>query len=471
MLDRGLKAGDRVVIFARTCPEYLEIYVGLQLAGLVAVPANFRLTGHELGYILENSGARGVIIGEEFLPLLDAERDRLGIRHDAVIVLGRRGEHRHAYETLLAAATGGELPAAGSLASAGAIFYTSGTTGFPKGAALSQLTLLIRFCSWGWGFGISEQDVVLVPGPVFHQSFSAVAIIALCVGAKVVLKNEFEGGAVLDAIARHGVTWSFMVPKMLAEIVETIERGGRGPAGDSVRGLLSSGSTLPRPVFTGLEEGFPRARISDAYGWTESGWITLCSHEDLVRKERSVGRASFGCELVILDDEGRELGPGEVGRIYAANPVQFLGYHGNPEATAAMRRGKWETGGDVGTVDDDGHLTILDRERDIIISGGENVYPAEIERVLADHPKILEVAVVGVPDARWGESPRACVVPRDGEEMTDEDVLGFCVGRLARFKHPRSVVQLDALPRNSMGKVLRRDLRQRFWNEQGGEVR
>jgi acyl-CoA synthetase (AMP-forming)/AMP-acid ligase II len=210
-------------------------------------------------------------------------------------------------------------------------------------------------------------------------------------------------------------------------------------------------------------------RINDAYGWTETGWVSLCQHEDLMRGMRSVGRAAFGCELAVLDREGRELPAGEIGEIYAANPVTFLGYYGNPAASAAIRHGKWETGGDMGYLDEEGFLHLVDRKNDMIISGGENIYPAEIERVLVLHPKIFEVTVVGVPDEKWGEAARACVVLHPGESAAAEDIIGFCDGKLARYKLPRSVEFVDVLPRNAMGKVLRRELRDRYW--QGRQLR
>ena len=460
----GLRAGERVAILSRNCPEYIELYLALQIAGLVAVPINYRLAGDELVFVMTNSGASALFVGDELLSLVENVEARLGPARNRIVVLGEAPAGRLGYTDLV---TEGALPVSKSApvspTAPAAIFYTSGTTGFPKGATLSQIALLIRFCSWGWRFGICDEDVSFVPGPIFHQSFASIAIVTLCVGGRVILAREFEPSAALSDFARHRVTWSFMVPKMLSALVETIKAQPRPVAHHNLRVLLSSGATLPRPLFAALERAFPSARINDAYGWTESGWITVSSHADILRKGRSIGRASFGCEVAILDAEGRELGPNEVGRIYACNPVPFLGYHANPTATAEMRVGRWETGGDVGYLDDEGYLYILDRERDIIITGGENVYPAEIERVLSDHPALLEVAVVGVPDAQWGESPRACIVLRPNQTVTDEDVLAFCQDRIARYKRPRSVFRMEALPRNSMGKVLRRELRSRFW--------
>ena len=468
MIALGFKPGDRIAVFAQNCPEYLEVYVGLQLAGLVAVPANYRLSGDELAYLLNDSGSSGLIIGAEFLPLLATQLGKIRIAAAQTVVFGSTAEHGYAYERLLAKASDADLPRSTLPGNPGAIFYTSGTTGFPKGAMLSHLALLTRFCSWGWRFGITEEEVTLVPGPIFHQSFGSVALISLCVGARVVLRSEFRGEQILDDLAHRGITWSFLVPKMISTLLESAASGARIGDCKQLRGIMSSGARLPTPVIAGFEALLPRASLSDAYGWTESGWITYCRHQDMMRTNRSLGQASFGCELAILDEEGRVLGPGEIGQIHAANPVPFLGYYNNPDATAAMRSGRWETGGDVGLMDEQGFLHILDRKRDTIISGGENIYPAEIERVLAEHPKIVEVAVVGVPDEKWGESPRACVVLREGEQITEQELVSFCAGRLAKFKYPKSIFTLDALPRNSMGKVLRRDLREQFWNERKG---
>ena len=464
LLARGLKAGDRVTLFAQNCPEYLQSYVGLQLAGLVAVPANYRLTPLELFYILDNSGSSCLLIGEEFLPHLKQLQENGKKIPGIVFVFGHVAYHENAFERAVAAASSSIPVRMTGLNDPAAIFYTSGTTGFPKGAVMSHAVILSRFSSWGWRYGITEEEVTLVPGPVFHQSFGAISLITLCVGGKLILRREFKPEAALEDLVYHGITWSFLVPTMLGDLVKAANDGSKTLKLPRLRGLMSSGSRLQLPMIEGFETAFPNASLADSYGWTESGWITYCAHDEILASDRSVGRASFGCELTILDEYGQELPRGREGTIYACNPIPFLGYHENQDATRAMRTGHWETGGDVGFMDERGFLQILDRKKDIIVSGGENIYPAEIERVLADHPKILEVAVVGVPDEKWGESPRACVVACSGESLTIEEVVAFCDGKIARFKHPRSLFTLDALPRNSMGKVLRRELREQFWN-------
>ncbi|MFO1079107.1 MAG: AMP-binding protein [Reyranellaceae bacterium] len=463
---RGLAPGDAVGILAGNSPDFLALYLACQLAGLVAVPLNYRAVADDVVFVLGNCAARGLLHGPEYAAIVAAARGRLPALHaPAVLAIG--GDE---WQRLATQSPADEIAPVAPTAPA-CIFYTSGTTGFPKGAMMSHLNVLARLSSWGWEFGLNAGDVVLVPGPVFHMSFSSIALIALAAGGKVVLTRDFEARDALDLMARFGVTWSFLVPKMISLLLESLAEGGNRQAGRALRGLLSSGSPLPQPVLDSLLREFPATRITDAYGWTETGWVSLCPHEELVAGRRSVGRAAFGCELAVLDRDGRELPAGEVGEIYAAPPLSFLGYYGNAEASARIRKGKWETGGDMGTLDADGYLQLVDRKNDMIISGGENIYPAEIERVLVQHPKIFEVTVVGVPDDKWGESPRACIVLHPGETASADEIIEFCDGRLARYKRPRSVEFLEILPRNAMGKVLRRELRDRYWDGQPVRVR
>ena len=460
LLRCGLAPGDAVGVLSRNRPEYIEIYLALQFAGLVVVPVNFRLAPAEVHYVLSHCQARGLLVEDVFFDMIEGLRaDLPDLKPGAIVAIGAGATPHTRYEDIVARPASPPHAVPVAPASPAAIFYTSGTTGFPKGAKMSHLNILSRFSSWGWEFGINSEDVVIVPGPVFHNSFSAIALITLAVGGRVVLMNDFDATRAASLIARHGVTWGFLVPKMIESLMEAMRAPG---AGASLRGLLSSGAPLPQPLLDDIVRRLPNARIWDAYGWTETGWLTICRHADLVAGRRSVGRAGFGCEIAVLGPDGAERAPGEIGEIYAANPVSFLGYHNNHAATEAARRGKWETGGDVGFIDEDGFLFLVDRKNDMIISGGENIYPAEIERVLLQNPKILEVTIVAAPDRIWGESPRACVVLHPGQQASAEDILAFCDGRLARYKHPRSVVFLDALPRNAMGKVLRRELRRQY---------
>ncbi|MDQ2735435.1 MAG: AMP-binding protein, partial [Pseudomonadota bacterium] len=325
VLARGVNTGDRVALFAQNRPEYLETYLGLQLAGAVAVPGNYRLTPVELAYLLENSGAKALLIGEEYLAHLEALRASNRSVPAIVIVYGPAGEHENAYETAIAKAS--TTPPARTFGpqDPAAIFYTSGTTGFPKGAVMSHAVILSRFGSWGWRYGITEEEVTYVSGPVFHQSFGSISLITLAVGGKVVLRRDFVPERALEDFRAHEVTWSFLVPTMLGAIVKAAGAAARTPDLPRLRGLMSSGSRLPLAIVEGFEAVFPRARLADTYGWTESGWVTYCKHDDILASDRSVGRASFGCEIAILDEEGHELPRGREGMIHACNPIPFLG--------------------------------------------------------------------------------------------------------------------------------------------------
>lgn len=464
LVGLGLAKGDRLAVFAQNSSSYLETYLAAQRVGLIIVPVNFRLSRDELHFVLNDSGARGLFIGAQFLPLVHDQRAAVAIPDERIVVLSD-ASGTGSYDALIERSDATPVPFQASPLDPAAIFYTSGTTGFPKGAVLSHHAILTRFSSWGWRFGITEEETTFVPGPIFHQSFGSVALVTLAVGGRVVLRPEFRPQEAIEDLSRFGVTWTFLVPTMISGILDGL--AGGVPLGDMarLRGVMSSGSRLPTPLIEGFEATFPHASLSDAYGWTESGWITYCRHADMLRTDRSLGQASFGCAIAILDEAGNMVAPGEAGQVYACNPVPFLGYHDNPEATAEMRRGRWETGGDVGYIDEEGFLHLLDRKRDLIISGGENIYPAEIERVLIEHPKILDVAVVGVQDPKWGEHPRACVVLRDGETIDADELRQFCLGKLSNYKIPKSIHKTEALPRNSMGKVLRRALREKFWEE------
>ena len=466
LLRSGLSAGDAVGILSGNCPEYLEIYLGCQLAGVVAVPLNYRAVSDDIAYVLGNCSARAALVDPQYLATLEAALPRLpSLAQAKIFVLGS-----DRYQRLIDDSDSVEPPRVAPTAPS-TIFYTSGTTGFPKGAMMSHQNILMRLVSWGWEFGLGAADVVLVPGPVFHMSFSSVALTTLAAGGRVVLTRDFDAVHALEQMGRFGVSWVFLVPKMWTMILDAVATSGDHSAGQQLRGLLSSGSPLSDPMLGALRSAFPNARLADAYGWTETGWVSICRHEDLLRGKHSVGRAAFACELAVLDTDGRECAPGQIGEIHAANPLSFMGYHGNPAASAAIRRGKWESGGDMGYLDDEGHLYLADRKNDMIISGGENIYPAELERVLAQHPKVLEVSVVGVPDETWGESPRACVVLKPGEASAADEIIAFCEGRLARYKRPRSVEFVQALPRNAMGKVLRRELRERYWQGHQARIR
>jgi len=457
----GLRPGARVGILAENCPEFLETYMGCHLAGLVAVPVNFRLVADEVAYILSNCEARGLVVARDYLPVIERALPKLPLLQGGVkLVIGLPSTEPASYAGAVARHEPRDPEVPVSPLSAATIFYTSGTTGFPKGAVYSHLNVINRFVFNGWEYGINAEDVVLVAGPVFHMSYSSLALITLCAGGKVVLTNGLTGEQGIDVIQRYGITWSFLVPKMFALLVEAAAARGQRPRLDSVRGFLSSGSPLGKELLDAVLDTFPGVRLTEAYGWTEVGWITLCRHRDVVGRERTVGRAAFGAEISILDPEGKEVLPGTVGEVFTAHPVPILGYYANPTATAAARKGRWETGGDLGFLDDEGYLHLVDRKNDLIISGGENIFPAEIERIIAQHPKVSELTVVGVPDSKWGESPRAFIVLKPGEEATAQEIIAFCNGRLAKFKHPRSVEFLPELPRNAMGKVLRRELRE-----------
>ena len=469
LVGAGLTSGDRVGILSMNRPEFIEALFGIQYAGMVSVPVNFRLAADEVAYVLGNCSARGLIVEQQYVPLIERVLDLLPeLNRRAIFVLGG-DELGTAYNWLQERDSPQFTRPQVALLDPATIYYTSGTTGFPKGATMSNLNVFARTSWWAWEFGLARGDSILVPGPLFHMGFSGFSLITLANGGCVALMREWDAPQALADIERFSVNWSFLVPKMISDMVETLRDSNARPDLSSVRHFLSSGSPLSKPLMDEAMSNFRDLRLSDGFGWTEVGFCSACRHHELLSRAKSVGRAACGSQLAILDEEGQPLRTGDVGTIHTITPFPFLGYYNNPQGTAGIYHGKWETGGDVGFLDDEGYLHLVDRKNDMIVSGGENVYPAEIERVLVMHPDIFEVTVVGVPDERWGESPRACVVLKPGAQVTEADIIGFCDGRLARYKHPRSVAIFDELPRNAMGKVLRRQIREQYWT--GHEVR
>jgi acyl-CoA synthetase (AMP-forming)/AMP-acid ligase II len=328
--------------------------------------------------------------------------------------------------------------------------YTSGTTGFPKGALWSNDHFLAHIMRWGWEFGLSGEQVMLVPGPLFHLSYAGLSLAALGIGARVRIMPEFSAELALDELTHHA-SFAFLVPSMTGLVAEEWRRRGE-PEVPAFRFMISSGAPGPLSLTRTAMAMFQNARIAEAYGWTEGGWVTFEVKAEETLLAHSVGWPTFGNEVLVFDEAGRPCPVGEAGEVGVRSLTHFSGYLGRPEETEAAWQNGYVMSGDVGIWQPDGRLCIVDRKKDMIISGGENVYTAEVERILHEHPEVLEAAVVGLPDERWGELVTAMVVPREGAP-TAAAIEAFCRKRLAGYKVPRRIEVVAELPRNSMGKV------------------
>jgi fatty-acyl-CoA synthase len=424
----GVGRGDRVALLLHNGFEFVEALLAIHMLGAVAVPINFRLTADEIAYILRDSGATALI---------------------------EAGFH----EERVAAAPPRTGQAALTQDDPALMCYTSGTTGRPKGAVLTHGNLVASTRSWIGEMGAGPDDVWLSGMPLFHIGGINGLLPFLALGATSVVTptTGFDPAAAIERIERHGVTMCIFVPTQWDEICacDQVQRMDR----ERLRVAMWAASPATRATLERLGRTFPSAAIVSAYGQTEmSGATTLLKGPDATRKMGAVGKPMRGVELRVVNEQLRDVPTGEVGEVVYRGPNVMAGYHGNPDATTEAFAGGWFHSGDLARLDDEGYLWLVDRKKDLIISGGENVYPAEVERVLREHPAVADAAVVGVPHPRWVETPIAFVVP--SAEATEEELIAHCRARLAGFKKPSAVIQLHELPRNAAGKVLKRKLRE-----------
>ena len=465
---RGVVAGDRVALLALNEVEYLEIQVAAQRLGAVLVPLNYRLAVPELAFIVGDAGAGVLIHGPgqaEAAAALAAEQ-----AVDRTLHLGAEGVGE-AYEDALAAHPDAERRGPLDAGAAACILYTSGTTGRPKGAVLSNLALYARAAAHGVELPIAPGDVFVQTLPMFHIASNLSYGFAYC-GATNVLVRAFDPVAVVETIARHDATHVLLVPTTINMLVNHPVAASADLG--SLRTVLYGASPIAPELLRRAIDVF-RCGFVQFFGMTETSGCTLlraADHDPVRHPERlaSAGTDTVSFETRVVDGDDRELPPGEVGEIVTRGPAVMTAYWNNPEATAQALRNGWMHTGDLGYRAADGYLYVSDRLKDMIVSGAENVYPREVEDVLFEHPAVLEAAVIGVPDERWGERVHAVVCRRPGHEVDAAAVIAHCRSRLAGYKCPRSVAFVDALPKNVTGKVLKRELRAAHWPAGGRSV-
>jgi acyl-CoA synthetase (AMP-forming)/AMP-acid ligase II len=460
--DRRIGRGDVVGLLSYNCPEFLQTVFAVNYLGAIAMPINWRLAAPEVHYILEHSGARALVCDTSLLQLGGRASDGLEPTLLRASVSGVPADAEANGWTTLA-----ELEASGAVAPRAAtgpddvhrLMYTSGTTGRPKGVMLTHANLAWKNLAHLVEFGFTSSDLGLACGPLYHVgALDLTTTTLIAAGATVILHRAFDAAAVVDELERSRVTTVWLAPAMVNAIMALPDVERRDLA--SVRVIINGGEKMPIPLIERIGRTFPSAWFADAYGLTETvSGDTFLDRESIVTKLGSVGRPCLHLELDVWDADGRPVAAGERGEVVVRGPKVFKGYWRDPEATERAFVGGWFHTGDIGVRDEDGYLFIVDRLKDMIVSGGENIAGSEVERVLYEHEAVLEAAVVGRPDARWGEVPVAFVVLRDGGSAGAEELIAFCAERLARYKVPKDVTFLDALPRNPSGKVLKRELR------------
>ena len=467
LLGIGLTKGDRVCILAYNCVEWLEIYVAAAMTGLVAVPVNFRLGGAEIQYIVENCEAKAFIVQDQLMEVVEPVRAALAVPPQNYIAIGKRPANYRAYEDLIAAAkdTRPDVTVEGS--DPWTLMYTSGTTGKPKGAVRNHRGGALLSLVTEVELGLSRHDAALLVMPMCHaNSLYFFGAFSYC-GAPCTVYNRksFDPEHLIRTLAEGGATFTSLVPThyimMLGLPAEVRARYNV----DAVTKLMISSAPARRDTKLAIIDYFKNTGLFELYGSTEAGWVTMLHPEEQFTKLGSVGRECVGSRPIrLLDADGNEVPDGAVGELYSCNAYTFDGYWKLPEKTKEAFRGDYCTVGDLARRDEDGYIFLVDRRTNMIISGGENVYPSEVEAMLGGHPKVKDVAVIGVADEKWGERVHAVIVPREGEAPTEAEVLEWCRSRIAGYKRPRSVTFLreDDMPRTATGKVLHRVLKDRL---------
>jgi long-chain acyl-CoA synthetase len=463
----GLPPQSRVAFVDKNGPEYFEVLLGGSKANIVNVAVNWRLTPAEMAYIINDAQARVLVIGPDFTGHLDDLEPALKTVA-RILVIGGHPRHQ-AYETWVGQQAPVDPRRASASGDVAMQLYTSGTTGLPKGAMLSNgnLGMLLPHVGPWWQF--DETSVNLVCMPLFHIGGSGWALVGMGVGCHTILCREFVPAEILTALERHRVTNALFVPAMLqflTAVPGAAERDYR-----ALRSIVYGASPITDEVLVRSIKTF-RCPFIQVYGLTETtGAITQLPAADhatdgpRARLLRSAGKPFPWVELRIVDPAGgRPCAVGEVGEVWTRSVQNFQGYWGrDEETTRTLDVDGWLRTGDAGYLDEDGYLFLTDRVKDMIVSGGENIYPAEVENVLSDHPAVADVAVIGVPDDRWGETVKAIVVRRAGSDAGGAEIVEFARDRLAHFKCPTSVDFVSSLPRNPSGKILKRELREPYW--------
>jgi long-chain acyl-CoA synthetase len=469
LLSLGVRKGDRMGILMTNCHQYVEFYFACFKIGAIATPINFRFAGPEITYVMNNAGVKVLLTGGEFYKTIEEIKEDF-YSLEQVICIDDKGDATIGYEDLLESSS--EEEPVVDLDDDEVIFlgYTSGTTGRPKGAMLTHRNILCSSQAIVFHREMTPKDSYLFSAPLFHVAASGGMMGTLFCGAKNVILDKFDPKMVLETCECEGVTMAILIPTMISLLLDFPDLDKYDLS--SLKKVPYGAAPMPPAIIKRAIQVFD-VEFNQAYGQTEisSGYITFLGGEDHLldgteqseRRLASVGKEGINAEIRLVDDEGRDLPRGQIGEIVVRGQHVMKGYWNDPEETAKALRNGWLHSGDMGCMDEDGYVYLADRKKDMIITGGENVYPKEIENLLYEHPDIKDAAVIGIPDEKWGESIRAFVVVKEGAGISEQEIIEYCKMHLSSYKKPKSVEFVHDLPRNPSGKVLKTVLREPYW--------
>lgn len=474
----GVGYGDRIAVIAYNRVEWMEIYSACAKGGQVAVPIMFRLTPSEFQYIVNHSECKAFIVEESFTGGVDSVREKLATVPEGNLVYLGSGTapagYTH-YEDVIASGDPGEPEVTVDAADTWTIMYTSGTTGKPKGVVRTHESYMAQYMINNINTGARPTDKPLMVMPMCHVNSIYYSFTYTCVAAPVMVYNmvSFDPVDLLKTIAEYRVTFTSLVPTHYTMLLSLPGEERQKYDVSSIRQLLISSAPARKELKVQIMDYFKSAELWEAYGSTEAGLITYLRPEEQFKKLGSIGREVFGIDRIkLLGEDGLEVADGEVGELYTRSPNSFKEYWKDPEKTKEVFHGEWITAGDMGRRDQEGYYHLVDRKKNMIITGGENVYPSEVESVVGAHPAVKDVAVIGVPDEKWGEAVKAVIVLHQnyspGDRMAQE-IMDFCRERIAGYKRPRTLVFVgeQEMPRTATGKILHRVLREKYglWSD------
>jgi acyl-CoA synthetase (AMP-forming)/AMP-acid ligase II len=461
----GLSKGDRVAVLMENSIEIIEIYLATAKTGLVIVPINFRLATDDIKYIANNSDAKAFIVHDQFAEKVGANKsDLTNISDENYIIVGNPREGYKNYEEFLAKGATGEPQVKVDPKDTWILIYTSGTTGRPKGVIRSHESHIAFYLINAVDFGFADHDVCMNVMPLCHINSTFFTFIFTYIGATVYIHpaQSFKAEEILKIIEREKITFISLIPTHYNLILNAQHKAEK-PDVSSVKKLLCSSAPVRKNMKLAIMDFFSGVELYEAYGSTEAGIVTILKPKDQIKKLGSIGYETLGTDCVrVMDENGREMRVGETGELYSRGPMLFDEYYKLPEKTAQCFNGEWFSAGDMAIKDEDGFYQIVDRKDNMIITGGEHVYPSEVEEVIGGMAQVFDAAVISIPDDKWGEKVVAVVIP--GAEPDEKSVINECRRQLASYKVPKKVIFIkeDEMPRTPTGKILHRILRERY---------